>query len=698
MSPLSQLYLESRKAPFLRLLIALSAGIILQWYIPVLPLVPIILFLASLSAYLLFAFLSPAAKFNRRWLQGIAVLVMIISAGNLLCFIKNPLHQKSNYTNVYKAGDAIVATVNESLLSKPATYKADATVNGIYHNKTYLPASGTIIVYFDKTGLDTSLAYGTQLVFTRPPQSIINLNNPGGFNYSRFLLFQGVTAQVYLKSNQYKIVANNKGSTVMAAILRLQVYILNTIKTFIPNQKEKGVAEALLIGYRNDLDKQLVQSYSNTGVVHIIAISGLHLGMMYGFILFLFSPAKRKRWYRFAMPVSALFVLWTFTLLAGAVPSILRSAVTFTFIVVGVLINRKGSVYNTLAASAFCLLLFNPYYLWDVGFQLSYTAVLGITLFTKPLHNLFYVENKAMNKVWLATCVTLAAQILTLPVVLYNFRQFPILFLITNLLVVALSEVILFALLFLVLVGNLTSIASFAGKAIQALLWLMNSIIEYTEKIPLSLWKDIKIDTVQAWLLYLFIILFVLWLLYKLPKLFVYSLMILVVIAIYTSVDVWQKSNQQKLVVYDVQKHNAIDIITGRKALCLYDSTLRSDVSSINFTINPAHTFYRITSYRDSVLPGKSNLSFRVKNKTILILSQPIQKAYLSHKIKADIIIITGNPKLYMNDVLANIDCYTVVADNNTSKYKLEKWKEACDSAHIHFYSITQQGAFVADL
>ncbi len=696
--PFNQFYFESRKAPFIRLLIALSAGILLQWYVPVLPLVSTVIFLIALSAYLLFSLVSPAAKFSRQWLQGIAILVMIIAAGSLLCFIKNPLHQKGNYTNVYKTGDAIVATVNESLLSKPATYKANVAINGVYHNKTYLPASGTIIVYFDKKNLDTSLAYGSQIVFVRSPQQIINPNNPGAFNYGRFLLFQGITAQVYLKSNEYKIVADHKGSSVMAAILRLQVYILTTIKTFIPNQKEQGVAEALLIGYRNDLDKQLVQSYSNTGVVHIIAISGLHLGMIYGFIMFLFSPAKSKRWYRFAMPLTALFILWTFTLLAGAVPSILRSAVTFTFIAVGVLINRKSSIYNTLAASAFCLLLFNPYYLWDVGFQLSYAAVLGITLFTKQIHNLFYLENKMLNKVWLATCVTLAAQIFTLPVVLYNFRQFPILFLITNLLVVALSEIILFALLFLVIVGNWASLATLTGKIIQAMLWLMNSIIQHTEKIPLSLMKDIKIDTVQAWMLYLSIILFVLWLLYRVSKLFVYGLMALVVIAIYTSVDVWQKSNQRKLIVYSVQKHNAIDIITGRKALCLYDSALRSDITATNFTINPAHTFYRIIDYRDSLLPPKSNLSFRVKNKNILVLSQPVQRTYLPHKIEADIVIITGNPKLYMNDLLANISCHTIVADNNTSPYKIMKWKEACDSLHISFHSVAQGGAFVTDL
>lgn len=657
-----------------------------------------IVFTAAFILYASFYLLPTVRKFTLQWLQGISILVMITATGSFLCFIKNPHHQEDNHTSVYKQNDAIIATINEALLDKPKTYKANLSVNGIYHNKTCRPATGTIIAYFDKAGLDQSLAYGTQIVFVKAPQSIINPNNPGAFDYQRFLLFQGITAQVYLKNDEYKILSGNKGSPLKTFILHMQTYILHTIKTFIPNPKEQGVAEALLIGYRNDLDKQLVQSYANTGVVHIIAISGLHLGMIYGFILLLFSPYKRKRWYRFAMPVTALFVIWMFTLLAGAVPSILRSAVTFTFIPLGVLINRKTNQYNTLAASAFCLLLFNPYYLWDVGFQLSYTAVLSIFLFVKPIHNLLYIKNRILNNIWLSACVTLAAQILTLPVILYNFHQFPALFLLTNLLVLFLSEVILFALLFLVLIGLLTPIAAITGKITQAMIWLMNSIIEYTEKVPSSVWKGIKTDAVQAWLLYLFIILIVLWLLYRLPKLFVYSLMILAILFAYTSIDVWQKNHQRKLVVYSVQKHTAIDIITGRKALCLYDDKLVSDITALNFTISPAHTFYRINDTGYSVLPGENNLSFHIKDKTIIIVSQPVQKGSLSHKIKADMVIITNNPRLYMNDVLIMIDCKTVIADSYTSLYKLKKWKETCDSFHIRFHSIAQQGAFVADL
>lgn len=217
--PLTRFYPESRKVPFIRLLIALSAGIVLQWYLPLPPSVSLTGFLIAFCTYALFKLLPSAKKFNRQWIQGIAVMMMILATGSLLCFVKNPLHQKDNYTTIYKEGDAIVATLDEALLTKAKTCKASATINGLYHNKTYLPATGTIIVYFDKTGLDASVAYGTQIVFTKSLQAIANTNNPNAFNYQRFLLFQGITAQVYLKSYEYKILAANKGFHIKTWIL-----------------------------------------------------------------------------------------------------------------------------------------------------------------------------------------------------------------------------------------------------------------------------------------------------------------------------------------------------------------------------------------------------------------------------------------------------------------------------------------------
>lgn len=690
----SPFHIEMKKMPFVRLFIALTAGILLQWYADVSIAIWFIVLVVSIGCFALLFLLPLYQKFKLQWLQGVFILLMMAVCGGILCFIKNPLHQTHHYSNIYKDGDVVVATINETLQPKNKTYKANATITAVYRNHQHLPATGTIIVYIEKQNSNPSLQLGSQILFTKTLQTIKNSGNPAAFDYARFLLFQNTTAQVYLKSDEYKIVQQQVSSLQMF-LNATRNYVIKTIQTFIPNQKESGVAEALLIGYRNDLDKQLVQSYSNTGVVHIIAISGLHLGMIYGFVLLIFSSFKNKRWYRFVVPVVALSIIWLFTLLAGAVPSILRSAVTFSFIAFGMFINRKTNIYNTLAASAFCLLLFNPFLLWDVGFQLSYAAVVSILLFTKPIYNCLYFQNKFLNKLWQFSCVNTAAQILTLPLVLYYFHQFPLLFLFNNLLVIPLSEIILFITLLLVFIGKFFSLALIVGKAVQALLWLMNSMIEHTEKLPFSLLSNIKVDVVQALLLYVIIVLLAVWLLYKLPRFLMYALALFFVFVIYISVDIWKAAHQHKLIVYNINQHTAVDIISGRNKVCFYDNLLVSDVQANNFYLKPAQIAMRIkVRSNQSLLPDK-NWLIQSSDKTVLIVAKPFSTLNFNGKTKADIIVITNSAKLLISDLIKAVDCSLVVADNSIPLRIVRKWKEDCNGLHIRFHSTAQDGAFV---
>ncbi len=698
MPAVSPFYLQSRKMPFVRLLAALMTGILLQWYLPLSPWVLLLSFVVVAVAYSVFFFLSAYQYFKYQWLRGIAILLLVALCGCGIVYVHHPLHGRQHYTTVYQPGDAIVATVDEALISKPKTWKANVNVQAVYHHQQLVRASGKVIVYFDKTNIAPSLQYGSQILFTKPLQEIKNSGNPGGFDYRRYLLFQGVTAQLYLKRNEYEVLPGLNQSSLQVFLQQTRSYVIQTLQEYIPGKKEQGVAEALLIGYRNDLDKQLVQAYSNTGVVHIIAISGLHLGMIYGFILLLFSPFRNRKWYRFVVPVVAITILWLFALVAGAVPSILRSAVTFTFIAFGMLINRNNHILNTLAASAFCLLVTNPFLLWDVGFQLSYAAVLGIVLFAKPLSRCLYFQNRLLANTWQLSCMNIAAQILTLPIVLYNFHQFPLLFLFNNLLVIPISEVILFATLLLVMVAKWTWLAVVFGKATEALLWLMNTLIEHTEKLPFAVWSSIKLDVVQVVFLYAIIILLAVWLLFRLPRVLLYGLFVLAIFIVYTSFDVWQSNHQQKLVVYSIAKHSAIDLIAQREVWCLSDTALLHDLPANNFSLKPSRTLFRIRHCRYAYTTSHANLLLHANGKTISVISQPLPTFPAGKKLKADVVIISNNPKLYLDDLCQKIDCNTIVADNGTAYWKLRRWQQDCDSLHIRFHSIAQQGAFVMDL
>ena len=346
-----------------------------------------------------------------------------------------------------------------------------------------------------------------------------------------------------------------------------------------------GLAEALLIGYKDDLDKNLVQSYTNTGVVHIIAISGLHLGLIYWLFVQVLKPLKRKKISKWLNPIIIISGLWIFSLLAGGQPSVLRSAVMFSCIVLAASLSRKTSIYNTLAFSAFILLCIDPYWLWDVGFQLSYVAVLSIVIFMKPIYNLFFIKNKILDFIWKLNAVSIAAQLLTTPFSIYHFHQFPNFFLLTNFVAVPLSSIIVLGEIFLCAISFIPFLALLAGKIISWLIWVMNSYIQKIESLPWSLWGGMQINIEQTVLLIIAVAGFGYWLLEKQKAGAIAGVMGALLFICLRSSSFYQAYHQKKLIVYNIPRHQAIDIINGRDYFFVGDSDVLSDdfVSEFSF-------------------------------------------------------------------------------------------------------------------
>ena len=472
--------------PFVRLLFAFIIGILVQWNNGISLTALFIITTIVLVVLVLYPLLKQGTQFKMQWLRGCCILLLLMAAGAVVTHTKDISQHPQWVGKMYRPNANVLVTIEEPLVEKATSYKALASVHSININGDWTSVKGKLLLYFKKDSTLAPLHYGDQIVIHKTFQPITNSGNPGGFNYSRYCAFQDIHFQVFLSAKDYAVLPNTNTHKLQLFLFSVRAKVIETMEQFIPGKTEQGVAEALLIGYRDNLDKELVQSYSNTGVVHIIAISGLHLGLIYGLLVWLMLPFKNKRWYQVAKPMVVLSVLWLFTLAAGAAPSILRSAVMFTFIVLGESIGRKTNVYNTLAASAFCLLVFNPFFLWDVGFQLSYTAVLSIIAFMKPVYHWFYFQNKLLDMVWKLSSVTISAQVLTLPLILYYFHQFPNIFLVTNFVAVPLSSFIIYAELILLLVAPFGFLAAWAGNFTGLCIRLMNRFIQQMDALPFA--------------------------------------------------------------------------------------------------------------------------------------------------------------------------------------------------------------------
>jgi competence protein ComEC len=684
-----------KKVPFLRLLLPLVAGILMQWHVGASFIFLCVSLVISFLGFTFFSLLPFVNRFRFSGLAGLFISWLFFSLGGLITRQQDIRMKAGWFGHHYHEKDWLQLTLQENPVEKTKSFKANASVDFAGRDDSVLKTCGTIILYFKKDSLAGLLEYGSRIVIKKRLQEIKNSGNPGGFNYKQYSLFHGITHQVYLKENEYEIQNGKNQESFKKFIFYCRQKVLNILRTYIKGEKEAGLAEALLIGYKDDLDKTLVQSYSNTGVVHVIAISGLHVGLIYWLLLQLFRPLQKNRRTKWIHALLILAGLWLFSLLAGAQPSVIRSAVMFTCIVLGSTLKRNPSVLNTLAFSAFLLLCYNPFWLWDVGFQLSYAAVLSIVLFMQPIYHWFYFKNKILDFTWKLNAVTIAAQILTSPVSIYHFHQFPISFLLTNFLAVPLSSLILLGEIGLCVLSVIPSAALIIGKIISGLIWLMNSFIERIEKLPYSLWDGLQISILQAIFLVAVVAGLGFWLMEKNKTGLKYALVALLAFAALRSGSFIQAGKRQQLIVYNVPQKQAIDFIDGRRYFFAGDSDLLTDDFIRNFHIKPSRVLHRIEPGEKPIPFSGNNNLFSYQGSRILIIHENSRYQSLTPAIPVDLLILSGNPRLSVNQLAKTFLIKQMVFDGSCPAWKVNYWKRDCDSLKIPAHDVKSQGAYV---
>jgi competence protein ComEC len=678
------------KAPFVRLLTALITGICLQWYLQFrLPWL-IGCFAISVAFILLYSIISLKFRYSLSVINGLFIYLALLSLGCLLVWQQDVRTKKDWIGHRLFSDNSIVVTLEEPLVEKANSYKALASFSFI-GDSSMKEIEGQLLLYFKKDSVPPPLGYGSQIVFRKPLQEIKNAGNPGSFDYKTYSLYHGITHQAFLATDDYVVLPSTEKTAFDNFIFKSRQWVVETLRNYIKGEKEQGLAEALLIGYKDDLDKTLVQAYSNTGVVHIIAISGLHLGLIYGLLVLLTKKLKRNKKSKILRFLIILAALWLFSLLAGAQPSVLRSAFMFSVIAFGEIALRRTNIFNTLALSATILLCINPFWLWDVGFQLSYTAVLSIILFFQPIYNWYRPTNKLLDFFWKITAVTIAAQILTLPISIYHFHQVPTLFLIANFIAVPLSSVILLGEILLCTVSFIPVIAKLVGIALNYLIYLMNSFIEELDKLPFAVWNYLSISLPQMILLMVFAGVSCYWLMEKRKRYTWLALSCFAGFMMIRAFSFYKASNQQKMIVYNVPKHTAIDVINGRSYYFIGDSALLYDDFVRNFHLQPSRILHRISPARCDA----SLRSFNLSGKQFMIIDEDVSFTKNENKPLVDVVILSKNPGLYISNLRSAFLVKQVIIDGSVPPWKAGLWTKDCDSLKIPCYNVAEKGAFV---
>lgn len=684
------------KIPFFRLVLPLAGGILIQWNCKFSFLSIYCAGAASLALFLSKQFFSLATVFRYGWVGGIAVNTLFSSIGAFLTYHADVRNHKTWIGHYAKEHSFVIARLAEPLVEKENSFKANAEVSYVINDGRLIRTSGTIILYFKKDASAGKLHYASVILVNRPLQEIHNNGNPGSFDYRQYCLFNGITHQVYLTAKDYTLlpesfVHKTWGDCLDAFLITARAKTIAVLRKNISSKKELGLGEALLIGFKDDLDKGLIQSYTNTGVVHIIAISGQHLALIYWLLLQLLSPLKKSKRLRWLNTIIILSVLWLFSLMTGAQPSIMRAALMCTIMLLAEVFSRRSNTLNSLACSAFVLLCVNPFDLWDVGFQLSYLGLISLVLFTRPIYTLVYISNKALDYIWQLVSASVAAQILTAPISIYHFHQFPFSFILTNLVAVPLSSLILIGELLLFVVSVIPLVALVTGKLVAVLIWLMNTWVERLEGLKLLLWDGLQITWLQTLLLYLSILGFSIWLLNEVKR-FVWIGVGGIVLFLLLRSYAFRLAKQQRLfLVYNVSKHSAVDIVDGRHFYFIGDSDLMQDGFLKNFNIKPARILLREKAVQ--YLGEIGMISFEWYSKRIVVTND--MNTIDTSKL-IDVMILSKGISSVRNFSFHFIK--EVVLDGSIPQWKAKQLKEQLNLSHIPFHDVTTNGAFILNL
>ncbi len=671
-----------KKAPFFRILPAFIGGIFSGWTLD-LPywlffLLPAIGFALIFLNYRSVSFRS----YYLSWLAGAGMQLLYFSLGAFLCFHRDPVSDSRWYGHILHKNDTVLLRILEVPVEKTNSFQSRAELICTWQNRIPMQVKGKILVYFKKQD-DLPLA-GSLLSINKSIDPVRNSGNPGEFDFKKYCKLQGISGSIYLEQKDLLSRSDLPLSWWDRIMQRTQLLVRHQLIKYIPGKKEYGLAEALLIGYRGDIDKDLSLAYSNTGTVHIIAISGMHLALIYALLMWLLRSLPEKGKIKWLKIITLLAILWAFSFLCGAQPSILRATISFSFVLIAKALNRRSSAFNSLAGSAFFLLCLDPYYLFDPGFQLSFAAISSILLFHRSIRQLFDTKNRIIGYVYELVSITLAAQVLTFPVSLYHFHQFPVYFLFSNLLAVPVSGIILVAEIILLAVSPVSWLAAFSGRIISMLIGVMNGWIEKIGNLPGASIREIEINGWQLLLIYLLILFLSLFLFTRFNHWLWGSLIALIFFAAIRSFDIYQSGKQQRIIVYDLKNSSQVEYQSGRKAWLFF-----TDPPAYLSKLKKSRDLYNI--HESASL--STDHSYLLHGKQVLISSQFL----IGEENMPDLLILHGKAKLRAENNVS-ISKGMLVVDNTVPFSATEKIERLCDSLHIPAHVVRKKGAFIIDL
>lgn len=673
--------------PLTKISLSFILGILSAYYsqTPITVVFPILVFLSLSLGLCCYLWVQKHKRLD--YLICIQIYSFAFFLGVLTLLLRTESFQESNYTHhrkLFETNHPVTLTIREKLKSNSYNYRYIAHVNTI-ENKSH---SGKIILNLKKESTASPLIIGNIIHLNITFQRNSVPKNPNQFNYANYLNDKHIYGQVYTESNEVLISRRIK-KDIWYYTAKLHSRILYNLEKANFGKTEMNVALALILGQRQEISSEIVQDYQFSGATHILSVSGLHVGFIMLFITFILKPIPNTRRGTLLKLSAILSSLFIFAIISGLSPSVLRSVVMFSFLAIGNQLRRGGNTYHTLLVSILLILLFEPYFLFDIGFQLSYIALFFILWFAPLLQKIATPKNKIVTYIWEILTVSFAAQIGTLPLCLYYFHQFPGLFFVTNIIIIPFLTFIMIIGIIVMAIAIFHSPPSFLIQAFELSIYALNKAIHNVASFESFVIRDISFNLYYLFSFYLLIVFTIIW--FKKPTHLKLVSVLISVLFVQFSIILTKKQTEtsQQLVIYNVKKNTLISERNGRNII-LFQTRTNIKEESKNNVLNS----YLVGNFGTLSKEVKLKNTLFYKGKKIAIIDS---SGVYQTKIQPDILLLTESPKINLERLLKDLHPDIIVADGSNSYSILKIWKQTCLKLKIPFHSTNEKGFFTLD-
>jgi competence protein ComEC len=636
-----------------------------------------------LCLFLAISFWLKKADFTRN-LRGISSLLLLTWAGNVAVH-RQSIAMMPNHFSKQTFKDYQV-NISSNPERKPNSYKVEAEVIATRQDSKWKVSSGKILLYFrNEDGFVPK--YGDWLIVRENPRDVEGPKNPEEFDYQRFQAKKNIVSHDFLRQKDYVLLGNRPQNWLLNWAFSMNRYADSVYKQQLKDPNAHAIASAMVLGVRDQIDNDLLKAYSASGAVHVLSVSGMHVAILFvvlSFLLKLIPPLKRNEK---LFSIIILLILWFYAIFTGLSVTVIRATIMFSFIQIGRAFGRKVHILNTLAVSALFLLIWNPNWLFDVGFQLSYLAIIGIVQIHPILNQVFNPKNFILRKLWEISSVAFSAQLLTFPLSIYYFHQFPTYFLAANPFVFLFSEGILPLGLLLLFVGKIPYLSDLVAFLLEWSVKLLNYSVQFIEAFPLAILKGFSISKTETIVLYAVMVCVFLFFRYVNFKWLLGATFMLFGLAGWNIFETLQQNKQQSLTFHFIPRGAGISLIQGKNA------TFFSDKKLIE---NPKIYDFHLKNYYDKL--GIKNKKFIEPDSIMTTIDYHGQKICWLKRFPGSIDAIPESDFLLVSNgalryIQHKIPIKTIIVDDSNRLYVVNRLRHDADSLGIRFVSLYESGA-----